>query len=681
MGQPGMMGGRPGTHLGAGALKGANGADTSFMEIIQPEDNHVRLHHLILDSGLAEELAEIAAAIKETKRLYEEARGVAQAELDEKNKKKSSSFWGDNDTSKTTVDMSDVKVRKPEPGMFGGEDGHAWVYTGDPGTGKTYSATALAGTAGVPIIIIAGSMDNGMLSGGSERVKIVMNIARTLGPCIIFVDEAEQSVGQRQTGGPRFGADTDSTTAAWLAALDGARQKVAKESEFMGPADMINVIMATNYLESIDTAARRAGRMEPVNFTLPTVPLIQRMLKVFVGKKKIPLGDDIDHEFVAIATMLNGKSGADITAIVNCFAKFCQREVKKLQKRMKREGKSAEEIKAAVAAKKFGQQDFVYGMLDHLMGKRIVDIKDEFRRDFDTDAHELFHGFCGVVGGYVGLHNDVMRLMCVDRRQKSLGVCIWSPKEGSRTNVSVRDVLGMAILGYGGGAAQMVIHDDTEKFGLEFDLYRDSGAKGDNNMVAQLIKDSVAQDYGSLEMGAIFKGQKGQTFASEMGEDMIAHIDRVILAKQHLAYSVAHKIVSMMITHPIIWEMLEEVLCSKDRIMIQERFYFHFERLLADPKIAGEIEKLPTFIRDEEKKYRENPNYAWHPDRQPKAVRDVIIANEAKLRIAWDAYQAKHALEVEAELAAEAEARAEEDAADAEVEACMSKAHLEKAAA
>jgi hypothetical protein len=274
-----------------------------------------------------------------------------------------------------------------------------------------------------------------------------------------------------------------------------------------------------------------------------------------------------------------------------------------------------------------------------------------------------------------------MRLMCVDRRQKSLGVCIWSPKEGSRTNVSVRDVLGMAILGYGGGAAQMVIHDDTEKFGLEFDLYRDSGAKGDNNMVAQLIKDSVAQDYGSLEMGAIFKGQKGQTFASEMGEDMIAHIDRVILAKQHLAYSVAHKIVSMMITHPIIWEMLEEVLCSKDRIMIQERFYFHFERLLADPKIAGEIEKLPTFIRDEEKKYRENPNYAWHPDRQPKAVRDVIIANEAKLRIAWDAYQAKHALEVEAELAAEAEARAEEDAADAEVEACMSKAHLEKAAA
>jgi SpoVK/Ycf46/Vps4 family AAA+-type ATPase len=668
-GQPGMMGagGRPGTHLGVGAPKGAPaGADLSFMEIIQPEDNNVRLHHLILDSGLAEELSEIAAAIKETKRLYEEARATAQGELDEKNKKKSGNFWGDNDTSQVTVDMSQVKVRKPEAGMFGGEEGHAWIYTGDPGVGKTYSATALAGSAGVPIIIIAGSMDNGMLSGGSERVKLVMRIAENLGPCIIFVDEAEQSAGQRQTGGVRFGADTDSTTAAWLAALDGARQKVAKESEFMGPADMINVIMATNHLEMIDKAARRAGRMEPVNFTLPTVQLIQRMLKMFIAKKKIPLGDDIDHEFVAIATMLNGKSGADIAAIVNCFAKFCQREVKKLQKQMKRQGKSEDEIKAAVAAKKFGQQDFIYGMLDHLMGKRIVDIKDEFVRDYNTMAHELFHAICGAVSGKIGLYDDVMRLLCVDRRAKSLGVCMWSPREGSRTNVSVLDVLGMSILGYGGGAAQIVIRDDSEKFGLEYDLYRDSGTKGDNNMVAQLIKDSVAQDYGSLELGAVFKGQQGQTFASEMGQDMIAVIDRVILAKQRLAYSVAHKIVSLMITNPIIWEMIDEVLNSKDRIMIQERFYFYFEKLMADPKIADGIEALPTYIRDEEKKYRENKDYAWRPERQPRAVREVIIANEARLRQQWDAYQEKHAAEIESELKAEAEAQAAIDAAEAE---------------
>jgi nitroreductase len=176
----------------------------------------------------------------------------------------------------------------------------------------------------------------------------------------------------------------------------------------------------------------------------------------------------------------------------------------------------------------------------------------------------------------------------------------------------------------------------------------------------------VAQDYGSLELGAVFKGQQGQTFASEMGQDMIAVIDRVILAKQRLAYSVAHKIVSLMITNPIIWEMIDEVLNSKDRIMIQERFYFYFEKLMADPKIADGIEALPTYIRDEEKKYRENKDYAWRPERQPRAVREVIIANEARLRQQWDAYQEKHAAEIEAELKAEAEAQAAIDAAEAE---------------
>lgn len=637
----------------------------SFMEIIHPEDNNVRLRHLILDTGLAEELSEIAESIKETKRLYEEARAAKLAELKEKQAKKSSGFWGETDNTEPTVDMSEVKVKKPEPGLFEAEDGHAWIYTGDPGVGKTYSATALAGEAGVPIIIMAGSMDNGMLSGGAERVKLVMRIAENLGPCIVFVDEAEQSAGQRHTAGPRFGADSDSTTAAWLAALDGVRQKVAKESEFMGPADMINVIMATNHLEMIDKAARRAGRMEPVNFTLPTVPLIQRMLKLFIAKKKIPLGDDIDPEFEAIATMLNGKSGADIAAIANSFARFCQREVKKLQKRMKREGKSAEEIKAAVKAKRFGQQDFIYGMLDHLMGKRIVDIKDEFVRDFNTTVHELFHALCGAVSGRIGLYDDIMRLMCVDRRQKSLGVCIWSPKEGSRSNISVREVLGMSILGYGGSAGQLVVRDDSEKFGLEYDLYRDSGARGDNNMAAQLIKDSVMQDYGSLQLGPTFKGQQGQTHASEMGEAMISLIDKVILAKQQLAYSVAHRIVSAMITHQIIWEMIEEVLNSRDRIMIQERFYFHFERLLADEKIAAEIESLPEFIRDEEKKYREQENYAWMPERQPEEVRKQIMAHEAELRKRYDAYQAEIAEEVAAAAKADAEAQAELEAEEA----------------
>jgi hypothetical protein len=185
----------------------------------------------------------------------------------------------------------------------------------------------------------------------------------------------------------------------------------------------------------------------------------------------------------------------------------------------------------------------------------------------------------------------------------------------------------------------MVLNDDTEKFGLEFDLYRDSGTTGDNNMAANIIKDSIAQHHGSLALGPISKGHNGQTFASEMGDGMVDAVDREIQWRQQLGYSVAHKIASFMITHPIIWEMIADVLNSKDRIMIQERFYAYFDRLVADKRIAAEIEALPAFIKAEEQKYRKDQNYAWMPERQPKKVRDTIVAQEAKLKVAYDKYQ------------------------------------------
>jgi hypothetical protein len=178
-------------------------------------------------------------------------------------------------------------------------------------------------------------------------------------------------------------------------------------------------------------------------------------------------------------------------------------------------------------------------------------------------------------------------------------------------------------------------------------------------MAANLIKDSVAQHHGSLVLGPISKGLKGQTFASEMGDQMVNAVDREIQWRQRLGFSVAHKIAGFMITHPIIWEMIEEVLNSKDRIMIQERFYTYFERLCADKRIAAEIEKLPAFIKSEEEQYRKDPNYVWLPQRQPKKVRDTIVANQAKLKVAYDEYQKQNAADVAADVAAEAAAELE----------------------
>jgi len=654
MGGPGGMGGM-GTHFDANAPEGAPaGADLSFLTIIKPADNPVRLASVILDKGLKKKLGKIAASLAEKKRLYEEARAALVAEEEARAKKTNS--WS-KDSSPVKVDMSKAKIKKPKEGLFRSKPGKAFLFTGGPGTGKTLTATAIAGTAGVPILVISGTLENTLLGGGAQRVDIVMSIAAKLGPCLIFVDEAENAAGQRDKGGQKMGATSDSTTAKWLAAIDGVRQKVDKDSEFMGAGDWIYFAMATNYADMMDEAIKRAGRLKVLNFTNPTVPLLQKMLQRFIGKKKLPLASDMDTTFLAAATMLSGKTGADIEEIANSFAEYCEEEAQRVASKLEKAGKSEQEVQAAVESLRFGQQAFLFGVIDHLMGAKIEDDTTDFNRDLNTTLHELFHALAGAVAGRLGLSADRMRLLCVSRRQRSLGVCFWSPAKGDRTNLSKRDVLGLTMIGYAGGAVQSLINFFKTGLGREFDFFSDSGAAQDLTMSANLIKDNVALHHGSLSVGPISKGNYGRTHITEMGDDMVNEVDLVIRARQRLGYAIAHWICSTLISSPIVWEMAEEVLISRDNLMVEDRFYEYFDRLMGDERIRLAIdEELPKFIRTESDKATSDPKtYVWVPQAPSPQVCDFIRQRIEQL-------EPKYA---ELQLLLEAEANDDADAGDA----------------
>lgn len=660
-GAPAAAGGGHATHYGKNSLPGAPaGADTSFLKVIQPEDNTVRLDDLILDKGLKKKLSKLANSLGEKKRLYEAER--AKLVATEEAKAKKSGFFGKDSGSavKIEIDVKDIKVPKPMTRRFKSKPSIAHLFVGGPGVGKTLAATAIAGSAGVPILVIAGSLENTFLGGGSSRVDIVMAIAAQMGPCLIFVDEAENAAGQRQKGGEKFGATSDATTAKWLAAIDGVQNKINKNSEFMGPGDWIYFAMATNYEAMMDEAIKRSGRLKTINFPLPTVPLLQRMLKLFVGKKEMPLGPDIDPEFLAAATMLSGKSGADIEEIANAFAEHAEDVEEYITNHMKRRGAGDEEVNQALDGLRFGQKDFLYGVIDHLMGAKIEDNVPDFKRDVNTTVHELFHALAGAVAGYLELNHDRMRLLCVSRRQRSLGVCYWSPANGEQTNYSKREILGLTILGYAGGASQSLINFFRFDLGKELNFFTDSGASSDLAMAANLIKDNVALHHGSTKVGPIVKGQNGRTYASEMGPEMVNEIDHEIRARQRLGYAIAHWICAALISHPIVWEMVEEVLISEDNLMVEDRFYTYFQRLLADERVKRAIEKeLPVFIREEsEKAYAAPATYAWVPVLPSDEVREIVTGHMSLLEPKY--YELQRQLAAES-LAAEApvEAKAE----------------------
>ena len=175
---------------------------------------------------------------------------------------------------------------------------------GPPGTGKTMLAKAVAGEANVPFFSISGSEFVEMFVGmGASKVRNLFDQAKEKAPCIVFIDEID-AIGQKRSGGQYGGNDErEQTLNQLLTEMDG----------FEGNNGVI-ILAATNRPESLDPALTRPGRFDRrVPVELPDLQGREAILKVHA--KKVEHEDNID--FLAVARMASGASGAELANIVN----------------------------------------------------------------------------------------------------------------------------------------------------------------------------------------------------------------------------------------------------------------------------------------------------------------------------------------------------------------------------
>lgn len=205
--------------------------------------------------------------------------------------------------------LDDVKfitelIKDPSKGEnIGAKVPKGILFNGEPGTGKTLIAKAIAGEADVPFLYYNASSFIEMYVGvGAKRVRNLFKIARENAPCIVFIDEID-SIGCKRSSGGR-NSEGDQTINALLQEMDG----------FSG-REGIFIIAATNRANDLDTALTRTGRFDrQITVNPPRDWKVRKKLFEFY-LDKLKVSEDVNIE--GISKQTSGFTGSDIAAICN----------------------------------------------------------------------------------------------------------------------------------------------------------------------------------------------------------------------------------------------------------------------------------------------------------------------------------------------------------------------------
>lgn len=333
------------------------------------------------------------------------------------------------------------------------------LLAGDPGTGKTLMARAVAGEANVPFFSISGSEFAEMFVGvGASRVRDLFSKAKKNAPSIIFIDEIDAVAHKRDARGGA-GREDEQTLNQILVEMDG----------FDNDSGVI-VMAATNRVDMLDKALLRPGRFDRhVNVTLPERKDRLEILKVhFKGK---PIEKDVNLE--ALAKKTAGSSGADLANIANEAAITAARE----------------------GHKAISNADLTEAFERVAIGpERKSKVMNEKERKI-TAYHEAGHA----IVGHVLPDSDPVHKVTIIPRGSTGGVTWFLPPE-DRSYKSIYDLKDILARAMGGRIAEKLV------FGAEAIT---TGASSDLSNVAELAKSMVVEEgMGTKSRNLVFPNEK-----------------------------------------------------------------------------------------------------------------------------------------------------------------------------